>query len=63
MSMTGNAEQTQTGIQYAEQRADDVNNEQGKTVHETVLYTERNTERQIDKQNKKPRKHIKQFKR
>ena len=49
MSMTGNVEQTQTGIQYAEQRADDVNNEQGKTVHETVLYTERNTERQIDK--------------
>ena len=45
MSMTGNAEQTQTGIQYAVQyavqyagqRTDYVNNEQGQTVHETVL--------------------------
>ena len=45
MSTTGNAEQTQTGIQYAVQyavqyagqRTDYVNNEQGPTVHETVL--------------------------
>ena len=45
MSMTGNVEQTQTGIQYAVQyavqyagqRTDYVNNEQGPTVHETVL--------------------------
>ena len=49
MSTTGNVEQTQTGIQYAVQYADGVNNKQGKTVHETVLYTERNTERQKDK--------------
>mgnify|MGYP007048725479 FL=1 len=45
MSTTGNVEQTQTGtqyavqyaVQYSVQRTDDVNNEQGQTVHETVL--------------------------
>ena len=37
--MTGNVEQTLTGIQHAMQRADDVKYKKGQSVHKTVLLT------------------------